>query len=223
MFCYCIKRSQRECFYLLQTTVIQFKIGDFMGEYHDRQNMRMKGYDYRTPGYYAVVQCIEQRHRLLSYLIWNGSSETSPMVELTPIGKIVEEEIKAAEKHYPVSITPFAIMPEHIHLLVKIKVENVTKLKNDDGTPREPVSLSDIIGGIKSRAILRIPPELFDWRKEKFWQWSFYDHVIRNDDDLFYEINYINDNARHHYFGKTPRWLKRLLSFGWNPSIPPFP
>ena len=125
-----------------------------------------------------------------------------PVIELSAIGKIVEQEIEAAEVRYPIYIRPYVIMPNHIHMIITIKEENIIKIENSDGVARKPVTLYQILGAIKSRVVLRLG-ELFNCRDEKFWQESFYDHIIRNDKDLDHEINYINDNPRHHYWGKA--------------------
>lgn len=74
-------------------------------------------------------------------------------------------------------IDRYAIMPNHLHAVIAIK--------NGD------IQLHDIVGQYKSgvaREAHKILPGL------KVWQRSFYDHIVRNEDEYVRICKYIDEN-----------------------------
>jgi len=120
--------------------------------------------------------------------------------------------------HHPVYLDEFVIMPDHVHFIIWIcgKPELGGDFQTGDAgvAPTIPGSstsnrrveacldrkyngLSDslisIVGSFKSAVSRRIHAEL----KIGFaWQRGFYDHVIRNEEDLFKVRGYIQDNPK---------------------------
>ena len=85
----------------------------------NRKPTRLKGYDYSTPGAYFVTICTKDRRNLLCNIIVGEGLCTLPINNLTSIGKIVEKTIKYLDSNYNgVRIDKYAIMPNHIHLIV---------------------------------------------------------------------------------------------------------
>lgn len=72
------------------------------------RRVRLKDYDYKTPGYYFVTFCTYQRTHTL------GTINKDVMVLSSP-GEITD-------KFPDVSIDTFVIMPNHIHILVGLAV-----------------------------------------------------------------------------------------------------
>lgn len=62
---------------------------------------------------------------------------------LTPIGKVTEEQILDLENRYTnVKIKSYVIMPDHIHVLIYLRME--------EGAPRHSPTLNDIVCAFKS-------------------------------------------------------------------------
>ena len=87
-----------------------------------RKQNRLTGYDYSQPGCYFVTICAKNRR----YLFWDefdwrvGAACGRP--RLSPIGTIVEKEIHRLSQIYSmVCVDKFVVMPNHIHLLIRIR------------------------------------------------------------------------------------------------------
>lgn len=80
-----------------------------------RKNNRISEYDYSQNGAYFVTVCTYERQRILSQIVGDGS----PV--LLPLGKILEEMIRRIPEKYPcVTVDKCVIMPDHIHMLLRI-------------------------------------------------------------------------------------------------------
>ena len=87
-----------------------------------RKQNRLTGYDYSQPGCYFVTICAKNRR----YLFWDefdwrvGAACGRP--RLSQIGTIVEKEIHRLSQIYSmVCVDKFVVMPNHIHLLIRIR------------------------------------------------------------------------------------------------------
>ena len=153
--------------------------------YEKRKHSRLKTYDYTNSGCYFITFCTKDRAHVLSSIVGRGPL-TPPRVELTNIGKIAAEVIERTSVVYPgISIDNYVIMPNHVHLLIRISPV--------DGGVRAPrptengsVSITEVIKAMKSITTRKIGT--------KIWQTSFYDHVIRNDEDYQTRFRYIKEN-----------------------------
>jgi putative transposase len=167
----------------------------------NRQSYRLQDYDYSYPGSYFVT--------IVSYKRWPIFSEiVDGEIRLNHIGKIVEDCWKETHKHFIyVSVNTYAIMPNHLHGIVKIhgkrSVVATSKtppifINGQDSIPKgpSPQSLSAIIGSFKSAATKRIHKS--GLIKDQFvWQRSFYEHVIRDDEDYHRIVQYIQFNPHN--------------------------
>ena len=141
--------------------------------------MRLPRYDYAQTAVYFVTFCTEQRQRILCRI----AEEEPPAVYLTNLGRVLRKNIDAIPEHYPgVQVVHYAIMPDHVHLLLALGCVDQTK---------QNTKLSTIVGSLKAMVTRQTG--------QNIWQRSYYDHVIRNQKD-FEEIYY--------YIGNNPRkWL----------------
>ena len=122
-----------------------------------------------------------------------------PAATLTPIGQIVEEQIRAIPARYPaIEIEKYVIMPNHIHLLVSIRdlsggaspsptVGTEAFSAEGDVLP----SLFDVARVLKSLTPRMARPFLGE---SPLWQRSYHEHVIRNEDDYRQVWEYIDTN-----------------------------
>ena len=106
-------------------------------------------HDYFRPGYYHVTISLAQaRGQLLGRIAGradrpDGDAE-APHVELTTIGRIVEQELTTSiTKHYDmIEVQEYIIMPEHLHFLLAVHRNIVSK-------SGRPTHLGQVIAGFK--------------------------------------------------------------------------
>ena len=133
-----------------------------------RKRIRLKYYDYSTCGMYFITICIKNRLELL------GKIQDKNNIVLSAEGIIVEKELQKIEVLLTnVTIDEYIIMPNHIHMILIIN-EN----KN--------ISISRIIKQYKMCVSKKIGYSL--------WQKSFYEHIIRNEEEYFTIKQYIQNN-----------------------------
>ncbi len=152
-------------------------------EFPKRKPNRMASYDYSSNGAYFITICTDNRKNILCKIVGEGLCAL-PQIELSPIGKIVDEAVKYINENYDgVTVDNYVIMPNHIHLLIFVNYEDSDKT-GGHGDP--PLRVYDIIGRFKS------------FTNNKFdgilWQRSFHDHVIRNEKDYRKIYEYISSN-----------------------------
>ena len=96
-----------------------------------RKNIRLREYDYSTPGAYFVTICTQNRKHLLSKIHTVGAGVLDrPLVELLFHGVVADRYIRQMDAHYDdLSVDAYVIMPNHIHLLIRI---------HDDGRSGTP-------------------------------------------------------------------------------------
>ena len=104
---------------------------------------------------------------------------------LNSVGKMIESEWLALPQHFEhVGLDSFVVMPNHIHGIIalskNIPLSRVIQVFKS-------VSTNEYIRGVQQHGW-----EKFDGT---FWQRSYYDHVIRNDKDLFRVQEYILNNS----------------------------
>jgi len=162
---------------------------------HHRRSIRLKGYDYTQPGAYFVTICTYQRQVLFGEII-NGE------MVLNTCGEIVSEEwFKTTQIRANIQLhdDEFVIMPNHLHGIIWI-VETeagatgpVAPTRNGQFNGPKPGSIGAIIGQIKSVAAKRINQTL-NSPGAPVWQRNYFEHIVRNDDELNAIRQYIQNN-----------------------------
>lgn len=154
-----------------------------------RKSIRIEDYDYSTPGAYFITVCTANREKIF----WNnvGADTIRPQnVPLSTTGKIAEQGILQMAEHYDhVAVDKFCIMPDHIHMILRIE-------SNIDGRITSAPTVSTMVGSMKrwvSRQIGR-----------PIWLKSFYDHGIRNQQDYNEIWEYIENNPLKYALKKAP-------------------
>lgn len=146
----------------------------------NRKQNRIPEYDYSTNGAYFITICTQDRKEILSQIVGDGS----PVPQ--PIGLLADEYIRKIPGKYPtVSVDRYVIMPDHIHMLLRF----------DLGTGDPSPTLGNVIGWYKYQVtkqtnLQRNTPNV------KLFQRSYYDHVIRNQQDYDEVWEYIENNPR---------------------------
>jgi putative transposase len=184
---------------------------------HQRKSIRLKGYDYTCPGAYFVTITAYRRACVF------GEIEGGVM-RLNEWGNIVAQCWSAIPDHYcDVVMDEFTIMPNHIHGIIVICENDVKRAYPVGATHGEIVGAGcgDIVGAGLPRPYGNEPtcvetemhtPTLgqivavYKYQTTKrinqirgtpgapVWQRNYWDHIIRDDDDLFRIREYIHNN-----------------------------
>ena len=145
----------------------------------ERKRNRLRNYDYGQNGAYFITICTKDRKQILSKIVGDGF----PVPNLP--GRIAEEMIEQVMIRYPsVSVDKYVIMPDHIHLLLRI-----------EGTGNPSPTLGNVIGWYKYQTTKRINQTDATQGLQVF-QRSYYEHVIRNQQDYDSVWEYIENNPR---------------------------
>ena len=132
----------------------------------NRKKLRLDGYDYSKNGAYFITVCTADKEKLLCRIDSTAGPEDAPTVKLTQLGEIVDR----ATRELP-GIDKYVVMPNHVHMIV---------------FQEDARSLSSKIRIWKSVIALQ--------SRQKIWQKSFYDHIIRDERDYQFKWKYIDDN-----------------------------
>ena len=81
-----------------------------------RKPPRLPEYDYASPGAYFVTICTKDRRCILSDI----TAGAAPCLQLTDTGKIVEQYILSTERMTGFHVDNYVIMPNHIHMILRI-------------------------------------------------------------------------------------------------------
>ena len=146
-------------------------------ELPQRKRNRLPGYDYGQNGAYFITVCTKERKRILSDIVGDDAH-----IVPKPIGRIAEKYIR----HVP-EIEKYVIMPDHIHMIIRL----------DGGAMRASLPTKNRVAGIV-RSIKALTTKEVG---EAVFQRSYYDHVIRNQQDYDEVWEYIENNPR--------KWINR--------------
>ncbi len=81
---------------------------------HHRKSIRLKGYDYSSPGYYFVTICTQCRVCLFGEIV-NGQ------MQLNDAGKMVDLQWKTLPDRFGnIRIDEYLVMPNHFHAILEI-------------------------------------------------------------------------------------------------------
>ena len=113
--------------------------------------------------------------------------------------ELLKFSIKNAHKYYNFEIYAICVMKDHVHLLIKPNNINeyskiILLIKR---TFSKKIDINTILDYKQSDSNIK--------RKERdIWQRRFWEHTIRNEEDLYRHIDYIHYNPMKHY-QITPR------------------
>ena len=148
-----------------------------------RKPIRLKEFDYSAGYAYFITICTKDRRNYF----WNdvGATIGRPQdVPRTDYGKIADSAINNISEIYPaVFIETYVIMPNHIHLIIRIDGED------ENGRPMVAPTVDRIIKQFKGYVSKTV--------NEQIWQKRFYDHVIRGREDYEEISRYICENPEN--------------------------
>ena len=139
--------------------------------YPRRRAVRLKHYDYSSPGIYFVIICTQHR-RLYFNDPW--------------LRDLAAQTWQAIPDHVPgVALDEWVVMPNHIHGLLVFQPL--------DGPAQQPArsrSLPIIIRTYKAA----VTTTCRKMQRVFAWQADYYEHVVRNEKELDNTRRYIRDN-----------------------------
>lgn len=137
-----------------------------------RKPSRLKNYNYSSQGVYFITVCTIDRKCILSQIVGDGVLD-APQTTLTHCGEIARKYIESMP-----GICKYVIMPNHIHLLIAI-----------EGPMKASAPTISVPNFIRSFKVL-VSKEI----GQSIWQRSYYDHIIRDEEDYINHLRYIEDN-----------------------------
>jgi putative transposase len=165
---------------------------------HQRRSIRLKGYDYSQPGAYFVTICAHNNESIFGHVI-NGN------MHLNEFGKIVEKEwLKTFDMRKILKLDIYVIMPNHFHGIIIIADGRGTLQRARTGEKfGKPVSNSipTIIRLFKSATTKQIN-QIRQTTGMELWQHNYYEHIIRNENELNQVLEYIINNPLQWQFDK---------------------
>ncbi len=180
-----------------------------------RRSIRLRNYDYSRSGAYFVTVCTQKKECLFGEIV-DGK------MRLNEYGLIIAREwTRTPEIRKEIELDEFCVMPNHIHGIVTIQAAVVHAVRANGGSPEivtnsgspetgwddkttagrsaeSPLrmktrSISSFIAGFKS-VVTKSINEISNTPGSPVWQRNYYEHIIRNDDELNRIREYIANN-----------------------------
>jgi len=163
-------------------------------EKFNRHSIRLKDFDYSQANWFFITICTFKMQPFFGE-IRNG------MMNLNEFGKIVDDEWnKTKSIRQNVELDSYVIMPNHLHgilIIDKMITSSSNNIQNNNRANQrfaptlQPNSLGSILGQFKSIVTKRIR----NTGQNNFkWHRNYYEHIIRNENDLHGIRKYIKEN-----------------------------
>lgn len=169
---------------------------------HHRRSMRLKKYDYSQAGFYFITICTQNRLHLFGEIV-NGE------MILNCAGKMIKSQWMELSKRFAdIQLYQNIIMPNHFHGIVRrgepcvrpnqtieqrqMGEHKVRPYGTLDGTigrmvqAFKSITTNEYISGVKQNGWQR-----FD---KKLWQRSYWEHIIRDENEFNHISQYIIEN-----------------------------
>jgi REP element-mobilizing transposase RayT len=193
---------------------------------HHRRSIRLRGYDYSSPGAYFITICSHNKQFLFGNV-------ADGQMHRNDYGEIVQEEwFRSARIRKEIQLDAWMVMPNHVHGIVMIApvaahgyapgtalaahravahgvgahgcvpgtvltshraVARAVGAHGHAPLQRRPRSLATFVGGFKGAAKKRIN-KMRGTPGAPVWQENYYEHIIRNEDELNKIREYILTN-----------------------------
>lgn len=116
--------------------------------------------------------------------------------------ELLKEALKNAKRFHSFEIFGIVILPEHFHIIIKPKViENYPKIIH---LIKTYFSKNIDVNKIKN---YKISPSRKKKQEKDIWQRRYWEHTIRDQDDLYNHLDYIHFNpVKHNYVKAVKDW-----------------
>ncbi len=123
------------------------------------------------------------------YFITTNVQNRKPLFSQKENVDLLRETMRAVREFHPFVMRGYAFLPDHLHLLIYIAPQT---------------KISKLMQSIK-RNYTRNYKDLYHLEGSlKLWQRSFYDHVIRDEQDFLNHLDYIHYNPVKHGLVERP-------------------
>jgi REP element-mobilizing transposase RayT len=174
---------------------------------HHRRSIRLKGYDYATPGAYFVTMCAKDRACAFGAVVGNEMT-------LSDWGRLIAEEWAALPQRFAhIALDAFVVMPNHVHGIITIVDDGRTGAPRTGavtappppptappfGTGAVTAPLPEPLGKIIAYFKYQTTKHINETRATPgapVWQRNYYEHIVRHDRELIAIRRYIHDNPR---------------------------
>ena len=158
---------------------------------HHRRTIRLKGWNYSNTEAYFITVCSRNREFLFGKIL-DGK------MQLNEYGRIAETEwLQTAAVRSNVELDEYIIMPNHIHGILVIINNGRGVLQyapTEERSFRSPTqTIGAIVRGFKSATTKHINIKR-DTPRYPVWQRNYYEHIIRNENELNRIRQYIIEN-----------------------------
>jgi len=203
---------------------------------HHRRSIRLRGYDYSSPGAYYVTLCSFRKQCIFGRVVADQMQENE-------CGKIVREEwFESARIRRQLELDAFTVMPNHLHGILWIVGPSGARpqmgaarmgpsairpheLRRTPSGPASripamrPHSLASWAAGFKSAITSRVR-ECWKRPDASVWQEDYFEHIIRDEAELLRIRDYILSNpARWSLDRENPKAGPDVEDeWPWNPE-----
>ena len=160
-----------------------------------RKSLRIKDYDYSQPGGYFITICTQNKYCFF------GAIKQNEMI-LNAAGQMAQEEWDGLTLRFKnTSLDRSIIMPNHMHAVILVEEKDTKVNLGSIIQAYKSITTNKYIHGVRNK----------DWLpfSKRLWQRNYYEHIIRNDQDLELIREYIMTNPQkwekdrfHPVFGK---------------------
>ncbi len=145
---------------------------------HQRRSIRLTEYDYSQAGAYFITICT-----------YNGAL----FLQSERIQGVLCSTWHDLPARFPtIAMDEFAVMPNHIHGIIFLKGA-VSSAGTLGGAASSAPTLGGVVRAFKSISAIGAN-RILDRSGQPFWQRNYYEHIIRDEDELHALREYICDN-----------------------------
>ena len=151
---------------------------------HHRRSIRLKDWDYRSPGYYFVTICTHGRQNLFD----NPEYQALAADALTRIPQ------QKHARHVVVDV--WVVMPNHVHVIIVFidyPAQADMTMPSEEFQNALAGSLGVVVGRYKT-AVTRRLNNLRHSQGAPVWQRGYYERIIRNEREWRATQKYIEEN-----------------------------
>ncbi len=181
------------------------------------ESVRLPGYDYSQPGAYYITIVVHNRQCLFGNVV-DGK------MMLNEFGELVKTEwLKTGVIRPNIDVDSFIVMPNHLHGILIItdndnQRKDASQCQRRDTSQRVSTRMNEQFGKPTHNSIPTIvrlfksttTKQINQIRKtpmQPLWQRGYYEHVVRDEDDLNRIREYIINNLQKWEFDKLNHLL----------------
>lgn len=158
---------------------------------HHRRSIRLKGFDYASPGKYFITICTQDKHCFFGHVTVGAGLVPAQML-LNHAGLMVQNLwLETIRRFQGVTSDKHVVMPNHFHAIIAIAAHEGRKAEN---VP----TVGLVIQAFKSRTTVAyingVKAGLYEPFKIRLWQRNYHEHILRDETDCCARWQYIDQN-----------------------------